>query len=94
MISIAILASDPVTGEGAASCLQRQRGMTLLPQKEHERADVVLMLTMDVAEETMLLMEAVAARSVNRVLGIVLVTGSIAERQVVRAVQFGPRSVI
>ncbi|KAB1140852.1 response regulator transcription factor [Streptomyces luteolifulvus] len=94
MISIAILASDPVTGEGAASCLQRQRGLGLLPQQEHERADVVLMLTVDVVEETMRLMEAVAARSVNPGMGIVLVTGSMAESQVVRAVQFGLRSVI
>lgn len=65
-----------------------------LPQKEHGRADVVLMLAMDVAEETMLLMEAVAARSVKPGMGIALVTGSIAECQVVRAVQFGLRSVI
>ncbi|MEV0186454.1 response regulator transcription factor [Streptomyces sp. NPDC050625] len=94
MISIAILASDPVTGEGAASCLKRQRGLTVLPREEHERADVVLMLTVAVVEETMLLMEAVAARSVNPRMGIVLVTGSMTEGQVVRAVQFGLRSVI
>ncbi|WP_225320956.1 helix-turn-helix transcriptional regulator [Streptomyces luteolifulvus] len=49
---------------------------------------------MDVVEETMRLMEAVAARSVNPGMGIVLVTGSMAESQVVRAVQFGLRSVI
>ncbi|MFC5213302.1 helix-turn-helix transcriptional regulator [Streptomyces coerulescens] len=94
MISIAVLASDPVTREGAVSCLQRQRGLTLLPQQEHERADVVLVLTMDVVEETMQLMEAVAARSVKPGTGIVLVTGSITECQAVRAVQFGLRSVI
>ncbi|WP_240138160.1 helix-turn-helix transcriptional regulator [Streptomyces sp. MUM 178J] len=94
MISIAILASDPVTGEGAASCLSRQRGLTVLPQQEHARADVVLMLTVDVTDETMLLMAAVAARSVNPGMGIVLVTGSMCEAQAVRAVGFGLRSVI
>ncbi|MFF2518968.1 LuxR C-terminal-related transcriptional regulator [Streptomyces sp. NPDC058086] len=94
MISIAILASDPVTREGAASCLSSHRGLTVLHQQEHERADVVLMLTVDVTEETMLLMEAVAADSVNPRMGIVLVAGHMSEGQVVRALQFGVRSVI
>lgn len=94
MISIAILASDPVTREGAASCLSRHRELTVLPPQEHERADVVLMLTVDVTDETMLLMEAASARSVNPCMGIVLVTGSVGEGQVVRALQFGLRSVI
>ncbi|MFI2345511.1 LuxR C-terminal-related transcriptional regulator [Streptomyces sp. NPDC019443] len=66
----------------------------MLPLQEHERADVVVMLTVDVTDETMLLMEAVSARSVKPGMGIVLVTGSVREGQVVRAVQFGLRSVI
>ncbi|MFD7677875.1 LuxR C-terminal-related transcriptional regulator [Streptomyces sp. NPDC059759] len=94
MISIAVLASDPITGEGAAWSLCRYPGLKVLPQEEHRDADVVLLLTAEVTEETMALMEAVAARAANPAMSMVLVTGRIGEAQLVRAVEFGLRGVM
>lgn len=93
-IALAVVASDPVTGEGAISCLRHYAGLTLLPAEERARADVVLMLTTEVTEETLLLMEALTARSSNPGMSVVLVADSIREHQVVRAVRCGLRSVL
>ncbi|MER5779975.1 response regulator transcription factor [Streptomyces sp. NPDC002039] len=93
-ISIAVLADDPITGEGAAWSLCRHQGLKILPQEDHREADVVLVLTADVTEETMALMESVAARSTNPAMGIVLVTGRIDEAHLLRAVHHGLRGVL
>ncbi|ALV31368.1 response regulator transcription factor [Streptomyces sp. NPDC101209] len=94
MISIAVVAGDPVTGEGAVWCLRRYPGLNVLPQEEHRHADVVLMITAEVTEETMLLMESVSARSTRPAMGIVLVTGHIGEAHLLRAVHHGLRGVM
>ena len=93
-ISIAVLASDPITGEGAVWCLRRYPDLTVLPQEEHRNADVALLITPDVTEDTMLLMESVAERSPRPGPGIVLVTGHIGEAHLLRAVRFGLRGVM
>ncbi|MFD4560559.1 response regulator transcription factor [Streptomyces sp. NPDC058469] len=93
-IALAVIASDPVTAEGAISCLRQYAGLTLLQAEERAEADVVLMLATEVTEETLLLMEAVAARSSNPGMSIVLVADSIREHQVARAVRCGLRSVL
>ncbi|MCS0603751.1 response regulator transcription factor [Streptomyces sp. LP11] len=94
MISIAVLAGDPLTGEGAVSCLRRYPGLHVLPQDEHPHADVVLMITPDVTEETMLLMESVSARSARPGMGIVLVTGHLGEAHLLRAMRYGLRGLM
>ncbi len=94
MISIAVLAGDPMTGEGAVSCLRRYPGLKVVPQEEHRHADVVLMITPDVTEETVLLMESVTARSANPGVGVVLVTGHIGDAHLLRAVRHGLRGVM
>ncbi|MBK3646308.1 MULTISPECIES: response regulator transcription factor [Streptomyces] len=94
MISIAVVAGDPITGEGAVWCLRRYPGLNVLSQEEHRHADVVLMITPEVTEETMLLMESVAARSTSPGMGIVLVTGHIGEAHLLRAVHHGLRGVM
>ncbi|MEU5095080.1 response regulator transcription factor [Streptomyces sp. NPDC020996] len=94
MISIAVLAGDPITGEGAVWCLRRYPGLHVLPKEEHHHADVVLMITPDVVEETMLLMESMSANSANPGMGVVLVTGHIGEAHLIRAVHLGLRGVM
>ncbi|MFC9325689.1 response regulator transcription factor [Kitasatospora sp. NPDC057015] len=94
MVSIAVVASDRITGEGAACYLRAQRGLKVLPEEEHRLADVLLVLTVEVTEETLLLMEGAAAASTNAGMGIVLVTGGLHEAQVMRAVHCGLRSVM
>jgi DNA-binding NarL/FixJ family response regulator len=93
-ISIAVLASDPITGEGAVWCLRRYPDLTVLPQEEHRNADVALLITPDVTEDTMLLMESVTERSANPGMGIVLITGHIGEAHLLRAVRYGLRGVM
>ncbi|WP_405884594.1 response regulator transcription factor [Streptomyces sp. NBC_01136] len=93
-ISIAVLASDPITGEGAVWCLRRYPGLAVLPQEEHRHADVALMITPDVTEETLLLMESVTGHSANPGMGIVLITGHIGEAHLLRAVRHGLRGVM
>ncbi|MFF2210615.1 response regulator transcription factor [Streptomyces antibioticus] len=94
MISIAVVASDRLTDEGAVCCLRGQRGLRVLPREHHPHADILLVLTTDVTEETLVLMERAAAGSLRPDLGIVLVTGSLYEAQAVRALNCGLRSVL
>ncbi|MFG2960340.1 response regulator transcription factor [Streptomyces sp. NPDC048291] len=94
MISIAVLAGDPITGEGAVSCLRRYPGLKVVPQEEHGDADVVLVFTPDVTEETVLLMESVSGRSTNPDMAFVLVTEHIGEAHLLRAMRYGLRGVM
>ncbi|MEU9405926.1 response regulator transcription factor [Streptomyces sp. NPDC048281] len=94
MISIAVLAGDPITGEGAVSCLRRYPGLRVVPQEEHGDADVVLLFTPDVTEETVLLMESVRGRSAHPGMAFVLVTEHIGEAHLLRAMRHGLRGVM
>ncbi|MEU6028848.1 response regulator transcription factor [Streptomyces tauricus] len=93
-IAIAVLAGDPITGEGAVWCLRRYPGLRVLPQEEHRQADVTLMIMQDVTEETVLLMESLADGRARPGMGIVLITGHIGEAHLMRAMRHGLRSVI
>lgn len=92
--AVAVLASDPITGEGMSLGLRRHPGLRLLRDDEFPLADVALLLTTGVTEETMTRLEEFAARSENPGLGVVLVTESIRDHQVLRAVELGLRSVL
>ncbi|MCL6674135.1 helix-turn-helix transcriptional regulator [Streptomyces panaciradicis] len=94
MISIAVFAGDRITGDGAVCYLRGQRGLTVLPDGAEAQADVVLILTTEVTEETMALMERAAARSVRPGMGIVLVTAGLQQAQLARAMRSGLRGVV
>ncbi|MBK6014478.1 LuxR C-terminal-related transcriptional regulator [Streptomyces sp. MBT53] len=94
MISIAVVASDRITHEGTVRHLRGQSGLQVLPKEQHQHADVLLVLTTDVTEETLLVMETAAAGSLRPDMGIVLVTGSLCEAHAVRAVACGLRNVV
>ncbi|MCG6495621.1 LuxR family transcriptional regulator [Kitasatospora sp. A2-31] len=93
-IGVAVLAGDPITGEGTTLGLRRHPGLRLLEADDHPTADVALVVTTRVTEETMTGLEDFAARSVNPGLGIVLVTEGVREHQVLRAVGLGLRGVL
>ncbi|MFJ3793432.1 response regulator transcription factor [Kitasatospora sp. NPDC090091] len=93
-IGVAVLAGDPITGEGTTLGLRRHPGLRLLAADDHPTADVALVVTTRVTEETMTGLEDFAARSANPGLGIVLVTESVREHQVLRAVGLGLRGVL
>ncbi|MFD0276384.1 LuxR C-terminal-related transcriptional regulator [Kitasatospora sp. NPDC127111] len=92
--AVAVLASDPITGEGTSLGLRRHPGLRLLQDDEFPVADVALVLATRVTEETMTRLEECSARSRNPGLGIVLVTESIREHQVLRAVDLGLRGLL
>lgn len=94
MLAITVLADDRITGEGATSYLRGCRGVLLLPADRRAEADVALMLTTEVGEETVRLMETLSAESTNPGMSIVLVTDRIREDQLIRAVQYGLRGVM
>jgi DNA-binding NarL/FixJ family response regulator len=92
--TVSVVADDPVTGEGVVTALAGRPGLTLLPAHERPRADVLLVLTTEVTEESLRTMETLAARSANPATRIVLVTDVLREHQVMRGVQCGVRAVL
>jgi len=93
-IAVAILASDAITGEGTAAYLRGQAGLTLLAADRLDRADVVLVLATLVTDETLALMQRVAERTAGREPRFVLVGDGVRERHLIRAISWGPVSVI
>ncbi|MEU1090774.1 LuxR family transcriptional regulator [Streptomyces sp. NPDC005576] len=93
-ISIVVRAADPVSLQGAEVLLRRSQGTSLLPADQAARADVVLVLTNEVAEETMSWMEEANSISVNPDMRIVLVADRISRPRLTRAVRHGLVSVL
>ena len=93
-VAVSVIANDPITGEGTIACLRTYTGLKLLSADERPGADVILMLANEVTENTMQVMETVADRSSNPGMGIVLVTERLRDHQVLRALQYGLRSVV
>ncbi|KUO09344.1 response regulator transcription factor [Streptomyces sp. DSM 15324] len=93
-VAVSVIANDPITGEGTIACLRTYSGLKLLSADERPGADVILMLTDEVTENTMQVMETVADRSSNAGMGIVLVTERLRDHHVLRALQCGVRGVL
>ena len=92
-VTVALLADDPVTGQGAAALLGLRKDVTVLAADRRHEAQVVLILVNRVTEETLGWIEGAAEAAVGDV-GFVLVGDGIRERQVLRAVTHGLVSVI
>jgi DNA-binding NarL/FixJ family response regulator len=97
-VKVAILAGDPVTGQGAAAFLAACKEIKLLPADRGHEAEVVLILVNSITEETLGWMRDVAARAdrADRAdgVGFVLVGDGVREHHVLQAVSCGPVSVI
>jgi DNA-binding NarL/FixJ family response regulator len=92
-VAVAVLAGDPVTGQGAAAFLSSCPGVKVLTADRQHEAEVVLVLVTQVTEETLEWMEQAAARA-RRELRFVLVGDGVREQHLLRAVTCGLVSVI
>lgn len=93
-VSVAVLASDPITAEGTAACLRGHSGITLLPRDSHARANVILVLATTVTEETLSCLQRAAEQAGARDVRFVLVGDEVREPQLLRVMSFGLVSFI
>jgi DNA-binding NarL/FixJ family response regulator len=93
LVAVAVIATDPLTSEGATAYLRSCPQVALVPAPEADRADVVLVMASTVTEETLALLRQVAERA-ERAPKIVLVGDGIREPQFLRAVTCGLVSVL
>ena len=92
-VAVAVLAGDPITGQGAAAFLSTCAGVKLLSADRQHEAEVVLILVSWVTVETLEWMRQVADRARGEV-RFVLVCDGVRERHVQRAIAFGLVSVL
>jgi DNA-binding NarL/FixJ family response regulator len=93
-LTVAVLAGDPITGEGAVACLRAQPGICVLTPDRLSEAEVVLILVGRVTEETLDLMQRTAEASAREDLRFVLVGDGLRERHLLRSLTYGLVSVI
>ena len=89
VISVAVHAGDPVSGEGAVACLRSTPGFTVLPRDRRSEADVLLVTVHQTTEDVICWMERAANESTNPEMRIVLVAETISECHLMRAVTSG-----
>jgi DNA-binding NarL/FixJ family response regulator len=93
LVTVAVLATDPLTSEGATAYLRACPQLEVVPAAAAGRADVVVMMAATVTEDTMVALRQVAERA-EREPRIVLVGDGIREPQLVSAVTCGLVSVL
>jgi DNA-binding NarL/FixJ family response regulator len=93
-VPVAVLAGDPLTGQGAVAHLRARPEVRILGAERQQEAEVVLIVVDRVTEETLKLMERVAEESVNQDARFVLVGDGVREHHMLRAVTCGLVSVI
>jgi DNA-binding NarL/FixJ family response regulator len=93
-VPVALIADDPVTYEGAAARLSLYREVTVLTPQQTRRAEVVVVLTTEVTEETMSAMEQAHRSSLRGEVSAVLVANEIKDNQIFRAVSYGLVSLL
>ncbi|MGW2525004.1 helix-turn-helix transcriptional regulator [Streptomyces sp. NPDC001617] len=89
VISVAVHAGDPVSGEGAVACLRSTPGITLLPPDRRQEADVLLVTVHQTTEDVVCWMERAAQESTNPEMRIVVLAETISEYHLLRAVNSG-----
>jgi DNA-binding NarL/FixJ family response regulator len=93
-VSVAVLAGDPLTGQGAVAHLRGRSEVRVLAAERQQEAEVVLIVVDRITEDTLKLMERVAQESVNDDVRFVLVGDGVREHHMLRAVTCGLVSVI
>jgi DNA-binding NarL/FixJ family response regulator len=93
-VALAVLAGDPLTGQGAVAHLRARPEVRILGAERQPEAEVVLIVVDRITEDTLKLMERVAAESVNQDARFVLVGDGVREHHLLRAVTCGLVSVI
>lgn len=93
-VTVAVLADDHLTGQGATAYLQAVPELQVLPASRRREADVLLVLVRQITEETLSWMRAEGAAGVGLSPRFVLVGDGLQERQILRAVTYGLVSVL
>jgi DNA-binding NarL/FixJ family response regulator len=93
-VAVAVLAGDPLTGEGAVAHLRARPEVRVLGPERQQDAEVVLIVVDRVTEDTIKLMERVADTSGDGDARFVLVGDGVRENALLRAVTCGLVSVI
>jgi DNA-binding NarL/FixJ family response regulator len=93
-VRVAVVASDSIVGEGTVAYLRNRAAVTLVPLDSLDHADVVLVMTGQVDEGTLSLMQHAAERAPDRELRFVLVGDGIREAHLLRALRWGMVSVL
>ncbi|MER8184464.1 response regulator transcription factor [Kitasatospora sp. NPDC094015] len=93
-VSVAVLSGDPISSAGVAALLRHCPAATLLPAERRDEADVVLVLTGEVTEETLACLERTGRASTNPAMRMVLVGEVVRDQHLLRAVNSGVLSVI
>jgi DNA-binding NarL/FixJ family response regulator len=94
VVSVAVLASDPLVGKGTAAYLRSCPGIAPVAPDCAGRADVVLVIAGQADGGTLDLMERAAGQVPGRELRFVLVCDGIREPQLMRALHWGTVSVL
>ena len=94
VVTVAVMASEPLAAQGAAAYLRTFPGIAPLPRDRLGDADVVLVLAGHVSEETLSLMERAAGLAPGREMRFVLVCDGVREPQLLRALGLGMVSVL
>lgn len=93
-MTVAVMATDPLTAEGAVAYLRAQPGVTPLGAASQATADVVLILAGQITEETLQIMQQAAELAGDRELRFVVVGDGVREPQLLRAVSLGQVSIL
>lgn len=93
-VTVAVMAGDPIVGEGTVAYLRGCSGISPLPPESIDQADVVLVIAGRVSEGTMAKMERAAQRSPDTETRFVLVCDGIREPQLLRVLNCGLVSVL
>ncbi|MGW7579304.1 helix-turn-helix transcriptional regulator [Streptomyces sp. NPDC054765] len=87
--ALAVVASDPITRDGAIAFFRSTGQVELLPAQRQADAEVVALFTTRVTEETLAVMRRLASESSRPDMRIVLVAECLGEAKLLRAVRYG-----
>ena len=88
-ITVAVLANDPVTGEGAVSWFSACTDITAFHWIRRHPADVLLVLATEISGDTLTHVERVRQEGPDRLLPMVMVAHEFPEHHILRAVDLG-----
>ncbi|MGY4928410.1 helix-turn-helix transcriptional regulator [Streptomyces sp. 900105755] len=92
LLSVAVVSEDQLTHEGATAALAAFSHIRVLPRGSEHDADVLLAFADDVSDQVLKRVEQISAR--RRDARAVLVTDSITEPRLIRAISLGVASVV
>jgi hypothetical protein len=93
-VTVVVLANDPLTYGGLTACLRAYPGLETRAPDDAVHADVVLIVTGAMTEETLSRMRHAAATTTNREMRIVLAADLVRESHLPPAVGYGLVSIV